>query len=115
MILRIAAPAVCVDCAAEIPGKDKKACEFVNGSYLCLACRKREEEKNKPGKAKEEQKCAEVRMNLKQRERAEMNPVAVVEELLHEFLRENRTGRSSCSSASKALKASPPSYRGTRI
>lgn len=86
MILRIAAPAVCVDCAAEIPDKDRRACEFVNGSYLCLACRKREEEKNRPGKAKEQQKPADVRMDLKQRERAEANPGAVVEELLREFL-----------------------------
>jgi pSer/pThr/pTyr-binding forkhead associated (FHA) protein len=88
MILRIGGPAVCVDCAAEIPVKERKACEFVNGSYLCLACRKREEEKNNPGKAKEERKPADVRMNLEQRERAEINPGAVVEELLRNFLRQ---------------------------
>ncbi len=87
MILRIAAPAFCVDCSAEIPDKDKKACEFVNGSYLCRACRGREEEKNKPGKGKEEKKPAGLRMNLEQRERAEQNPGAVVDEMLREFLR----------------------------
>lgn len=86
MILRIAAPAVCVDCGAEIAGKDKKACEFVNGSYLCLLCRKREEEKNRPGKPREEIRPAEIRMNPEQREVAELNPGAVVEDLLREFL-----------------------------
>ncbi len=86
MILHILAPAICVDCAAEIPDKDKEACQFVNGSYLCRACRKREEEKNKPGKAKEEKKPVDVRMNQQQRVQAEQNPGAVVEQLLREFL-----------------------------
>jgi eukaryotic-like serine/threonine-protein kinase len=87
MILRIVAPKICVDCGEEIPAKDKKACEFVNGSYLCLPCRQREEEKNKPGKPKEEKKPADVRMNPKQREQAEQNPGVVVDDLVREFLR----------------------------
>ncbi len=87
MILHIPTPAVCVDCGAEIAGKDKKACEFVNGAYLCLACRKREEDKNRPEKPrKAEVKPAEVRMNPKQREVAEQDPGAVVQELLRGFL-----------------------------
>lgn len=85
MILRISAPAVCVDCAAEIPDEDKKACEFVNGAYLCLGCRKREEEKNKPGRPKEE-KPADLRMNPRQREQAERHPAAVLDAMLLEFL-----------------------------
>ncbi|HPO14078.1 MAG TPA: FHA domain-containing serine/threonine-protein kinase [Candidatus Hydrogenedentes bacterium] len=86
MILHINGPAVCVDCGQEIPAKDKNACEFINGAYLCLACRKREDEKNKPAKPQEDAKPENVRMNVKQREIAEQNPAAVLEELVREFL-----------------------------
>ena len=86
LLLRILSPAVCVDCASEIQAQDKKACEFVNGSYLCQACRKREHEKNKLGNQHEDKKPADVRMNLQQRESAERNPGGVVDELLREFL-----------------------------
>jgi tRNA A-37 threonylcarbamoyl transferase component Bud32 len=86
MILHIAAPAVCVDCGAEISDKDKKACEFINGSYICLSCRKREAEKNKPVEPKGEKKPVEVRMNLDQRKEAENNPGAVMDEIIRHFI-----------------------------
>lgn len=87
MVLHIDGPAICVDCGAEIPMKDKQACAFVNGAYLCFACRTREEENNKPGKHKDVKKPEDVRMDVKQREAAENNPGAVLDQLVQEFLR----------------------------
>ena len=86
MILRILAPAACVDCGGQISDKDKKSCEFVNGSYFCLDCRKREEQKYKPGQLEREKEPAAIKMNSAQREQAEQNPGAVVDELLQQFL-----------------------------
>lgn len=87
MLLHIMAPAFCVDCGAEISATDKKACEFVNGSYLCRSCRQREDEKNQRGKDEHIKEPAQLRMNRDQREQAEQNPAAVVDQLVREFLR----------------------------
>lgn len=86
MILKIDAPALCVDCGEEIPAAKKKAMEFINGTYMCQKCRDREAEKNKPKAKAEVKKPEEVRLDVKQREKAEENPGAVIEELLREFL-----------------------------
>jgi eukaryotic-like serine/threonine-protein kinase len=93
MVLRIIAPVTCVDCEAVIAEQDKKACEFVNGTYLCLACRKREEEKeaakkNAPAAAKPK---PELKMNPMQRQAADRDPAAVVDELLRAFMQQQGT------------------------
>lgn len=93
MRLEIEGPAVCVDCGEDIPASEKKACEFINATYLCQACRNRENERNRRA-AGREKKPEEVRMNREQREKADQNPAEVADALLREFLdlQNNRNG-----------------------
>jgi len=41
-------PASCVECGAVIEEEQKKAAEFIGGTYLCPPCRKKAAEKNRP-------------------------------------------------------------------
>jgi pSer/pThr/pTyr-binding forkhead associated (FHA) protein len=90
-LLKIDAPALCVDCGKEIPLEKRKAAEFIGGSYLCLDCREKEEKKKR---AKEEGKAAfapnvppdKLEISMEQRIRAEQNPAAVIEEILKQFI-----------------------------
>lgn len=81
--LTINALAVCVECGKEIPASDKKEAEFVNGTYLCIQCR--QSDNNSPSKGSSIP-SSEVRMNAKQREKAEVSPGSVIDELLREYL-----------------------------
>lgn len=86
MVLQIEGPAICVDCGKEIPASEKKACEFINATYLCLTCRKREDERNRRAARREEKKPEDVKMNVEQRRKADENPAEVANALLLEFL-----------------------------
>lgn len=80
------APAVCVDCAREIPSEERKAAEFVGGTYLCNVCRNKEEKakkrKHAGAKSVKRPALAEIKMDMAQREKAEHDPGAVIEELM---------------------------------
>ena len=86
MILHIDGPAICVDCGKEIPAAQKKACEFINATYLCEACRNPEDEKNRRLAHGEKKKPEEIKMNREQQARADENLGEVVDALPHEFL-----------------------------
>ena len=83
-LLHIDAPAICVDCSKEITREKRKAAEFINGTYLCQDCRRKEDEKQK--KPKSEKKVEDIRMGAKQRQKADINPAAVIDELFRELL-----------------------------
>jgi pSer/pThr/pTyr-binding forkhead associated (FHA) protein len=103
MLLGIEGPPVCVDCGKEIPTQNRRAAEFIGGSYLCKECREKEDKKR--GKREEAERCAkdkklspekpqapliispqDVEISLEQRKRAEQNPGLVVDELIRMFL-----------------------------
>lgn len=95
LLLKIDAPAICVDCSKDIPPDKRKAAEFVGGSYLCSECRRKEQEKEEEKKRARERpqvakpvapKHDEVKISMDQRKKAEDNPAAVVEELLKKFM-----------------------------
>jgi len=91
LVLRIEGPTVCVDCGKEIPSAQRKAAEFVGGSYLCADCRRREEEKQQfAKKAKEPLRIKlapeEIKLSIDQRMKAEKDPAAVIEEIIKLFL-----------------------------
>jgi serine/threonine protein kinase len=46
--VKLELPASCVECGTEIEDSRKKAAEFIGGTYLCEACRKKAAEKNRP-------------------------------------------------------------------
>ena len=79
------APAICVDCGKEVPGGQRKAAEFVGGSYLCQTCREKEEKKKAQKKAAPV-KPAEVELDIAQRKQAESEPGAVIEDILRRLL-----------------------------
>lgn len=87
MILHITTPASCVDCGREIPDRDRQSTEFGNGAYLCTVCRRPAEAKHEPPMTKRRRTIGEGRMTPQQRERAEVDSVAILDELLHQFLR----------------------------
>ena len=90
-LLKIDAPAVCVDCGKEIPLNKRKAAEFVGGSYLCLSCRKKEHDGKKAKKEVKGVSAARVlsdqfKLSMEQRARAENDPAGVIEEVIKLFL-----------------------------
>jgi eukaryotic-like serine/threonine-protein kinase len=93
LLLKVEARSVCVDCGKEIPPEQRRGAEFIGGTYLCLQCREREEEKKRAPKPQPKQGASpplkqdkQVRINPGQRERAEENPAAIIEELFKELL-----------------------------
>lgn len=89
MTLKVNAAAICVDCGKEISPDQRRPVEFVGGSYLCLKCRKREEEKQQSEKEKaatSKKKAFNERLNPEQQARAEENPAAIIEELFKQIL-----------------------------
>lgn len=85
--ITIEAPVVCVDCGKEVPRAQRKAAEFIGGTYLCQACRDKEEKKRAQKKPVREVKPAELELNVEQRKKAEETPAAVVEEFIRMLLR----------------------------
>lgn len=94
-ILEVAinSPAICVDCACEIPAEERMAAQFVGGTYLCKDCRNKEEKKRQE---KERRVAAvkppapdEIKMDVEQRMKAENNPAAVINELMQALLGAN--------------------------
>lgn len=93
LLLKVEAPALCVDCGKEIPPDQRRAAEFVGGTYLCLQCREREEKKKQVPEPRPKdaavppvKKDKQVRLSPEQRERAEENPAVIIEELFKQFL-----------------------------
>lgn len=84
--LTINAPAICVECGQEIPVPEKKAAEFVNGTYMCSRCRQSGNEQPLGARLSN---SSGIRMNAKQREKAEESPASVIDELLREYLDNN--------------------------
>lgn len=87
--LLVDAPAVCVDCAQEIPRDQRKVAEFIGGTYLCAVCRNKEEEKKRAKKEKGAAKPPapdEVKMDIEQRKKAEDDPAGVINELMKMLL-----------------------------
>ena len=87
--LIVDAAAICVDCGKEIPRKKRKAAEFVGGTYLCDACRRKEDEKKQAKKRSPKTKpakLAEIELNVQQRKKAENDPAAVINELMQNLL-----------------------------
>ena len=90
-LLKIDAPALCVDCGKAIPKEKRKPAEFVGGSYLCLDCREKEEKKKRAKKEGKAVPAARVpldklEISMEQRARAEQDPAAVIEEILKKFI-----------------------------
>jgi hypothetical protein len=79
--LTIDTPAVCVDCGEDIARDDRKAAEFVAGTYVCQPCRTKEEQRKRGKKA-----AAGKGLNLELRRLAEENAAGVVELLLREII-----------------------------
>lgn len=84
MIVAIHAPTLCVDCGREVPREERKDAEFINGTFLCKDCRRKEDERNR--KPEPPKKVDDVRMNRQEREAAEQRPGLVVDQLLQRLL-----------------------------
>jgi len=77
----------CVNCGKEVLKEERKAAEFVGGSYLCLDCRHKEiirkENKQSPGeKISGKFLDDEIKLSIEMRKKAEDNPAIVIDELL---------------------------------
>lgn len=89
--LKVEAPAICVDCGMEIPTAKRREAEFVGGAYLCQPCRERaqrqraEELRAKESPPKPVIQKDKIRLDAKQRVRAEENPGEIIDELLKQF------------------------------
>jgi len=55
--VRVEAPAACCECGAAIAHKDRPACSWVGGTFICAPCRKKASAQTQPVKAPEPVRC----------------------------------------------------------
>ncbi len=93
----INAPLLCVDCGQEIPREDEETARFVGGAYLCSVCRTKSSARDTVERGTGRPRDGKI--SMEQRERAEDDPAAVIDEVLGSFLEGNEEER-------------PPAIRG---
>jgi eukaryotic-like serine/threonine-protein kinase len=90
LVLKIEVPVLCDACGREVPETEKEDALAITGPIVCSRCRQRAAEQKRAvaleRKAPKPPVKEEARLSPEQRARAEENPVAVIEELLKNFL-----------------------------
>ena len=86
MKIHIDYPAYCVECEKEILPEERDKCEFINGAYICVACRKTAADVEIPEDSKEDEDSKFFRLNRTHYESVEENPGKVLEDLLRKYL-----------------------------
>jgi serine/threonine-protein kinase len=99
--VRVEMPAVCCDCGRRIADSEKKACEWVAGTFICPRCREKALKANEPPKKPEPIRCKQCGKDVSNevggrrgdyvcqscQAKAEADPVAVLMKLMQEHLR----------------------------
>ncbi len=86
MKLHINYPAVCIECGQHIAPEKRRACEFLNGKFLCDSCRETDVDMAVPNEYQKTARASKLKMSRRQHERAEEHPGKVLEEMLRDFL-----------------------------
>lgn len=99
--VRVEAPAVCCDCGRRIQDAEKKACEWIAGTFICPACREKALKGNEPPKKPEPIRCKQCGKDVSAevgggrrgdyvcqscQAKAEADPAALLLKLLREHL-----------------------------
>lgn len=86
MQIHIDYPIYCVECDKEIPPEERDKCEFINGAYVCVSCRKTEADVKVSEENEGDDSSKYFRLNRMHYENVEQNPGKVLEDLLREYL-----------------------------
>jgi len=91
MIIHIDYPVFCAECGRELSKEEIDKCEFVQGAYICVFCRKTQMDTDVPPESDDSSLSKDIRLSREQYEEVEERPGKVLDELLNEYMKKQAT------------------------